>query len=501
MSSLESQNRESSTPTVSASASFTSAPFAGKQIQPVYKTRRRRLFKKFFYFLVLPVIDALLWAAIYFGMSILTGSYNIITPQSVFVPIIILAVCLALVGGYRTRTDFASLRYASEHLIAFLFGLPIATLSLYLGFSFGPYGAPSRAIFIGSILLFAIATLVLRRLIWFVGGASRSQGKFLVISDERLGPVFYRDYTASGQHQVVRYVASIKELRGKPVGGEGSPAPFVEASHLLPHLDRESAVGYEAIVVASDLEKLPPGVLRRLTEINFEELPVFTTDSFYEAYWNRIPLETVNESWPLETEFVLVQHSVYSTIKRVLDFVVAVLVLVLASPLMFLVVVAIMVMDGFPVIYSQKRVGVYQKPFTLYKFRTMKVGSDKGDGYTREGDARVSKLGGLLRKLRLDEVPQLWNVIKGDMSMIGPRAEWVRLVEGYEKDIPHYHFRHLVRPGITGWAQVNYPYGASREDTLQKLSYDLYYIRNFSLRLDAEVLLKTLHIMSFGKGR
>ena len=103
--------------------------------------------------------------------------------------------------------------------------------------------------------------------------------------------------------------------------------------------------------------------------------------------------------------------------------------------------------------------------------------------------------------MRIDEVPQLWNVIKGDMSMIGPRAEWVRLVEEYEKDIPHYHFRHLVRPGITGWAQVNYPYGASREDTLQKLSYDLYYIRNFSLRLDAEVLLKTLHIMSFGKGR
>jgi exopolysaccharide biosynthesis polyprenyl glycosylphosphotransferase len=459
------------------------------------------LVRKFFFFLALPPLDALLWVAIYFGMSLLTGSYNIITPPSVYVPITILIVCLALVGGYRPRTDFASLRYASEHLIAFLFGLPIAALALYLGVSFGPHASPSRAIFIGSILIFAIATLGLRRLIWFLGVSSRSQGKFLVISDERLGPVFYRDYTASGQHQVVRYVASIKELRGKPVGGLGSPAPFVEASHLLPHLDRESAVGYEAIVVASDLEKLPPGVLHRLTEINFEELPVFTTDSFYETYWNRISLETVNEAWPLETEFVLVQHSVYSTIKRVLDFIVALLVLVIASPILLIVVMALMVVEGFPLIYSQKRVGIYQKPFTLYKFRTMKVGSDKGDGYTRDGDPRVSKLGGLLRKLRLDEVPQLWNVIKGDMSMIGPRAEWVRLVEGYEKDIPHYHFRHLVRPGITGWAQVNYPYGASLEDTLQKLSYDLYYIRNFSLRLDAEVLLKTLHIMSFGKGR
>ena len=131
----------------------------------------------------------------------------------------------------------------------------------------------------------------------------------------------------------------------------------------------------------------------------------------------------------------------------------------------------------------------------------MKVGSDKGDKYTREGDTRVSPMGALLRKTRLDELPQLWNVLRGDMSMIGPRAEWVKLVRGYEQEIPHYHYRHLVRPGITGWAQVNYPYGASLEDTLQKFSYDLYYIRNFSLRLDAEVVLKTLHTMIFGKGQ
>jgi lipopolysaccharide/colanic/teichoic acid biosynthesis glycosyltransferase len=106
-----------------------------------------------------------------------------------------------------------------------------------------------------------------------------------------------------------------------------------------------------------------------------------------------------------------------------------------------------------------------------------------------------------LRKTRIDELPQLWNVLRGDMSMIGPRAEWVRLVEEYQEKIPYYHFRHLVRPGITGWAQVNYPYGASLDDTLQKLSFDLYYIRNFSLKLDAAVLLKTLHVIFFGKGR
>lgn len=465
------------------------------------RSRRRRLLSKGFFYFTLPCADTLLWIGIYFGVSTATGSYNIISPQVLYIPILILIGCLALVGGYRSRTDFASLRYASEHLIAFLFGMPIAALILYLGVSFGPEAKSSRAIFILSGVLLAVVTLVLRRLLWFARGASRSEGKFLVISDESLGSVFYHDYAASGQHQKVRYVASIKELRGKPVGGEGSPSPFVEAAHLLPYLDRESAVGYDAIVVAADLDKLPKEVLLRLTHINFEELPVYTMNGFYEHYWGRFPLKMVNESWPLETEFQLVEHSVYSTLKRVLDFLVALTVLVAASPLIFCVAITIAVIDGFPVIYTQQRVGLYQRPFTIYKFRTMKEGSDKGDGYTREGDARVSRLGSLLRKMRLDELPQLWNVIKGDMSMIGPRAEWVRLVEEYEREIPNYHFRHLVRPGITGWAQVNYPYGASREDTLQKLSYDLYYIRNFSPRLDAEVMLKTVHVMSFGKGR
>jgi lipopolysaccharide/colanic/teichoic acid biosynthesis glycosyltransferase len=110
-------------------------------------------------------------------------------------------------------------------------------------------------------------------------------------------------------------------------------------------------------------------------------------------------------------------------------------------------------------------------------------------------------VGRLLRAVRCDELPQLWNVLRGDMSLIGPRAEWIQLVERYEREIPCYHFRHLVKPGITGWAQVNYPYGANLDDTLRKLEYDLYYIRYFSFVLDASIVLKTIQIMLFGKGR
>ena len=168
---------------------------------------------------------------------------------------------------------------------------------------------------------------------------------------------------------------------------------------------------------------------------------------------------------------------------------------------MLFVAVLIVVTDGAPVIYAQQRIGIHQIPFTLYKFRTMSVGSDRGDPYTRSTDERVSSLGSILRRTRLDELPQLWNVLRGDMSFIGPRAEWFKLVETYEREIPHYHLRHLVRPGITGWAQVKYPYGTSVGDAIQKLSYDLYYIRNFSFKLDAAVLLKTVYVVCFGKGR
>jgi lipopolysaccharide/colanic/teichoic acid biosynthesis glycosyltransferase len=125
----------------------------------------------------------------------------------------------------------------------------------------------------------------------------------------------------------------------------------------------------------------------------------------------------------------------------------------------------------------------------------------EADLYTRENDPRILPVGRWLRKLRLDELPQLWNVFHGELSLIGPRAEWVECAERYRQRIPFYHFRHLVKPGITGWAQVNYPYGESEEDAMQKLTYDLYYIRHYSLKLDAMIVLKTIHIMFAGKGR
>ena len=463
--------------------------------------RRRQKLSQLLFSLILPCLDVMLWLVCYFGLSKITGSYNVITTSSYLVPIAIIMGTLVMVGGYRSKSDFVSLRYASEHLVACLFALFAAAIVVYFFISFGPQPTSSRAIFIGSILIFGPVSLLIRRWVSLINYGGTSGTKFLIIADETIGPIFHKAYEASGQRQKVRYVAAQKELRGKPVAGEGTPAPFVKAAHLLPHLDRESASDYEAVVVAADLSKIDPKILHRLGVINFEEMPVFTTETFYETYWKRIPIDLISPSWPLESEFNLVQHSIYGSIKRLLDVLTALVALLLTAPFLIFVALAILILDGRPVFYSQARTGLHQKVFTLFKFRTMKVDSDKGDGYTREGDVRITALGSFLRKTRLDEFPQFWNVLLGDMSIIGPRAEWIRLVNDYEQQIPNYHFRHLVRPGITGWAQVNYPYGANLEDTIHKLSYDLFYIRNFSLLLDAEVLLKTIHVMTFGKGR
>ena len=199
----------------------------------------------------------------------------------------------------------------------------------------------------------------------------------------------------------------------------------------------------------------------------------------------------------------LEQISAYSqralVLKRFVDIASAFILLSITWPVMLYSAWRIRKESAGPIIYSQKRVGRLGKEFTLYKFRSMHLNSDF-DPYTRQEDVRIFAFGAVMRKTRIDELPQLWNVLKGDMHLFGPRSEWNILVSEYEKDIPFYHERHLVAPGISGWAQVMYPYGASVEDARQKLMYDLYYIKNWSIWLEIETLLRTVGVVLGKKG-
>jgi exopolysaccharide biosynthesis polyprenyl glycosylphosphotransferase len=285
---------------------------------------------------------------------------------------------------------------------------------------------------------------------------------------------------------------------GSPINGGHSPLIEGDISKKLAQLDGR----YSGVILAQSVDRLGHDLIERLVRTQFQKARVYTLESFYEAQWRHVPLHTIDPVWPLQMGFQLARVSPYHYLKRLCDIVLSALLLLIFLPLLPFIILAIWLENGRPAFFNQIRVGREGERFVAYKFRTMSNGAEKQDDiYTRKDDARITRVGRWLRKSRLDELPQLWNVLKGNMSLIGPRAEWVKCVDRYEKSIPFYHFRHLVKPGITGWAQVNYPYGESDEDAIQKLQYDLYYIRHYSLKLDTMILLKTIHTMAFVRGR
>ena len=222
-------------------------------------------------------------------------------------------------------------------------------------------------------------------------------------------------------------------------------------------------------------------------------VPVINLESFYEMVFGKVSPEYAgNPAWPLE--FVLPRsQGIYPKIKRALDLLMASVLLLLLSPLMASVCLLILLMERSSPFYGQRRIGFLGEEFILLKFRTMVDNADQAGPFTsyREKDGRITRLGQWLRRFRLDELPQLWNVLRGEMSLVGPRPEWIREVEILEKAVPHYHLRHLVRPGITGWAQVYYRATNDPQDSIEKHHFDLYYLKYFSFALDCAILLKT----------
>ncbi len=188
-------------------------------------------------------------------------------------------------------------------------------------------------------------------------------------------------------------------------------------------------------------------------------------------------------------------------LKRLFDLAAALSLLLAAAPLLLVTAVAIVIDTPGSVFYRQRRVGMNGRTFEIFKFRSMVCDAEKnGAQWAAANDARVTRVGRVIRKLRIDEIPQVINVLSGDMSFVGPRPERPEFVEILEREIPHYHLRHLVKPGITGWAQVKYVYGASIEDARTKLQFDLYYIKNFSIFMDFLIVLLTVRVALFGVG-
>ncbi len=258
----------------------------------------------------------------------------------------------------------------------------------------------------------------------------------------------------------------------------------------------------QEVVIAAD-ERRGTLPTQALLECKAQGLHVTDIIDFIERETGQIAIEHINPSWaifnqsPSKLSLTFMLNSLFNTVLSIFIF--------LATwPFILLTVIAIKIEDGLtaPVIYKQQRIGLNGRTFNIYKFRSMKIDAEKdGAKMTTKTDNRITRVGGVIRKYRLDELPQLFNVIRGDMSFVGPRPERPEFTQGFAVNIPYYNQRNYVKPGLTGWAQLKYPYGENSKDAAEKLKFDLYYIKHRSFLLDLLILVRTSEIVLFGKGR
>lgn len=374
--------------------------------------------------------------------------------------------------------------------LAFLFASMVSTLAF---FAF-PELSLGRGVFAFALLVSFVAVLLVREIYIRVAGTEAFKHRLLVLGTGKNAKLIF-------------------DLEGKEVG-------FTIAKFLHLH-DKDDVIpksrqveldgallglafkeGIDEIVVAVDdrRRRLP---VDDIIDCKMSGIRVYDLLSFLEKETACVNIALLYPSWILFSDgFNMGVFAKYG--KRMLDIVVSILMLICLSPVMLVVAVASLIDSRFkdPIFFKQVRVGQNGRPFSVYKFRSMRTDAE-ADGVARwatKNDSRVTVLGRVMRKTRLDELPQLANVLMGDMSMVGPRPERPEFVEQLSKEIPYYHERHRMKPGVTGWAQLRYPYGATIDDARRKLEYDLYYVKNASLFLDLNVLIQTVEVVLFGKG-
>jgi sugar transferase (PEP-CTERM system associated) len=271
-----------------------------------------------------------------------------------------------------------------------------------------------------------------------------------------------------------------------------------DIANFARHLVR---LGASEVVLALEERRnaLPLSDLLRAKTTGVE---VTDLSTFLERETGRVDLDSLNPSWLIFSDGFSAARRLSSIAKRLFDILVSTAILVLTAPLIALTAVAVKLESRGPAFFRQRRVGLYGVPFDILKLRSMREDAEVGGKavWAQKDDPRVTRVGAVIRKLRIDELPQAWSVLKGDMSFVGPRPERPQFVADLEARLPYYAERHMVKPGITGWAQINFPYGASVEDARQKLEFDLYYAKNYSPLLDILILLQTLRVVLWPEG-
>jgi len=403
---------------------------------------------------------------------------------------VVMVLMMTSLGLYQVRAE--PFRTTVQRLlVAYVLTLVLMSVVFYLL----PMFYVGRGVFAVSSL-FAMGGVLLVRLMFFrVTDLGLPRRRVLVLGHGAEAEDLIRYLHADDQVRAIEYAGTY------PVSGErefGEPPRRASHEHLLRTV-RELRVS--EIVIAARERRGGVLPLRQLLDARLSGVRVMDLAAFYERERGILKIDNLRASWLIFGQGF--DHGVTrDVIKRTFDVFVSLLLLVLTLPLIVIAMLLIALESGWPVLYRQERVGQGGKPFTIYKLRTMRHDAE-GDGQPRwasPDDGRITRVGRLLRVTRIDELPQLFNVLRGDMSFVGPRPERPFFVRRLTGEIPFYDLRHSVKPGITGWSQVRYAYGASVEDARAKLQYDLYYVKNHSLFLDLLILVETAQVVMLGKG-
>ncbi|MCC7403285.1 MAG: exopolysaccharide biosynthesis polyprenyl glycosylphosphotransferase [Bdellovibrionales bacterium] len=399
---------------------------------------------------------------------------------------------------YKLQDRLHFLRDLARLAAALVIAAATVVVGAYLVGLKGFGGLTGRGVLMGSYALFFVWSAFWRIVLHARVKRLEQQSRWLIIGTRDYLQHFLRDYEKS-PHDV--QLTCLTQNRFEPDAENFSGfEKYVKGSWQ--DVDEFLKQPWRGIVIATG-QKIPENLVEKLMDARFHGTRVYDLSDFYEAVWRKVPVFYLENSWfALSQGFSLLHNPIGLRLKRVGDIFCAGIILILALPLMLIASLMVLITSGWPIIYSQRRCGLNGHDFIIYKFRSMRQDAEKnGAQWAQQGDARVTAWGRFMRVSRIDELPQIWNIFRGDMSFIGPRPERPEFTGELATQIPFYNYRHLVRPGLSGWAQVMYPYGATVDDAKEKLQYELYYIKNYSLLLDWLVLLKTATVVLLGRGR
>jgi exopolysaccharide biosynthesis polyprenyl glycosylphosphotransferase len=419
-------------------------------------------------------------------------------------PILYVLILLYLLGFYLADTyklekQVAGLWTSERVLLSILATVAAITSCIYLSGLWGSDPIVGRGILLISVALFTIWAISWRLATGKWIKTKEEQSRFLILGTGEKAISFGLEYLTAYPKAEFIFLTDKETAAGKYLLQDRN-------SFQLDPLEKFtywSKQSWSGVLIDDTVDELSDDIVREVMEMRLRGVYVYNFADFYEIFWQKIPPAYIKDDWFAFTSGFSILHSpVNAKLKQIFDSIAAGFLLLITLPILILVAIAIKLDSSGSIFYSQLRTGLHGKKFKVHKFRSMYENAEyKGIQWAKEKDPRVTRVGRFLRLMRIDELPQLWNVLKGDMSLIGPRPERPEFDAQLRQKIPYYDVRYLVKPGITGWAQVCYPYGASIEDSYQKVAYDLYYIKKYSLLLDISIALKTIRVILLGKGR